>query len=94
MDQEKLNELLKDRETMPVFDESIFESEKAVYAMGFTDSDIEEIVEYFRWLLNQRNRHLKLNELVSILRSRHDQLLKKRRAELLRELESLQLISI
>jgi hypothetical protein len=61
----KLQELLKDREVMPVFDESIFEPEKIVYALGFTYDDIQVLVEFMRWHINQRNLRLEREEFIA-----------------------------
>lgn len=79
-----------DRETMPVFDESIFDPEAAVKALGFTDEDIEALVRYFRWFIDQGNLQAEKRKLVELLRRRRDQLVEQRRADILRELHSLQ----
>lgn len=42
-----------ERETMPVFDESIFDPEAEVRKLGFSSEDIDAIVAYFRWFIEQ-----------------------------------------
>lgn len=38
---------------MPVFDESIFDPEAEVRKLGFSSEDIDAIVSYFRWFIEQ-----------------------------------------
>jgi hypothetical protein len=90
----EIQELLKDRETMPIYEESIFYPEKALYALGFTDVDIEDLCQFMRWHINQRNIGLERKNLVTVLRTRYAQLIIQRKSDLLRELESLKSISI
>lgn len=44
---------------MPTFDESIFNPDEATRALGFDDEDIECLVAYFRWQLEQREIRIK-----------------------------------
>jgi hypothetical protein len=48
-----------ERETMPTFDESIFNPDEATRALGLDDDDIECLVTYFRWQLEQREIRLR-----------------------------------
>lgn len=48
-----------EREVMPTFDESIFNPDEATRALGLNDDDIECLVAYFRWQLEQREIRLK-----------------------------------
>lgn len=48
-----------EREIMPTFDESIFNPDEATRALGLDDDDIECLVAYFRWQLEQREIRLK-----------------------------------
>lgn len=48
-----------EREIMPTFDESIFNPDEATRALGFDDEDIECLVAYFRWQLEQREIRIK-----------------------------------
>ncbi len=51
-----------DRETMPVFDESIFYPEEHCRALGLDDNDIASIVAFFRWHMDQRAKRMKKEE--------------------------------
>lgn len=82
-------EYLKDRIEMPVFDESIFYPERRLYELGFTDEDIEVLVEYFRWHLNQRNRRIDRQRIIAILKLRAEKINHQKKLELARELEAL-----
>ncbi|MBN8539074.1 MAG: hypothetical protein J0L82_01705 [Deltaproteobacteria bacterium] len=82
-----------DREEMPVFDESIFYPERRLYELGFTDEDIEVLVDCFRWHLNQRNLRAENPRLVSLLKLRAEQLIVRRKFELTRDIEALKLFS-
>ena len=75
---------------MPVFDESIFYPERKLYELGFIDEDIEILVEYFRWHLNQRNLRIEKRRLISLFKLRMEQLIVQKKSELIRELEALQ----
>lgn len=50
----KYEEHLKDRGEMLVFDESIFYPERELYKLGMNDEDIECLVQFFKWHLEQR----------------------------------------
>lgn len=98
MDKAKLEELLEGRETVPVYDESIFEPEKALYELGFTDKDLDDIAEYMRWHVRQRDLHAKAISpdvkpvrqiLLKVLEARQKNLVRQRRAKLLAELRDL-----
>ena len=83
-------EIEDDREKMPEYDESIFYPERAALALGFTMEDLEQIVEYFRWHLRQKELQDKkpIDTLIQVLRARQKQLIERRRLELLEELSS------
>lgn len=96
-----LQELLSDREEMPVYDESIFDPEKAVKDLGFTDEDINDICAFVRWHLDQKEKQARGNSpdsraarktLLHILRARQIDLAKQRKAALLDELYQLEKI--
>ncbi len=63
-------EFLKDREVMPVFDESIFYPERELYKLGLNDEGIECLVQFFKWHLEQRNRRLDRQRIIAILKLR------------------------
>jgi hypothetical protein len=86
-------EHIKDRIEIPVFDESIFYPERELYKLGFTDEDIEVLVEYFRWHLNQRNRRMGCQRIIALLKLRMEHLIQQKKSELARELEALQSFS-
>ncbi len=46
-------------EPIPEYDESIFYPEKKLAAKGFSRDDIEELLGFLRWHLDQRNKRLK-----------------------------------
>lgn len=48
-----------EQEIMPTFDESIFNPDEATRALGLDDEDIECLVSYFRWQLEQREIRIK-----------------------------------
>lgn len=75
---------------MPTFDESIFYPAVARRKLGITDEEMECIVEFFRWHIEQRNRRLDRRRIISILKLRVEQLINHKRSELTRELEALQ----
>lgn len=83
-------DFLKDREVMPVFDESIFYPAIERRKLGISDEDMECIVEFFRWHIKQRNRRMDRQRVIAILKLRAEQLLNQKKTELIRELEALQ----
>lgn len=83
-------DFLKDREEMPVFDESIFYPEIARRKLGISDEDMECIVEFFRWHIKQRNRRMDRQRIIAILKLRAERLMNQKKSELARELEALQ----
>jgi hypothetical protein len=90
MTDSKLQDLLKDRETMPVYDESIFDPEKAVRDLCFTGGDINDLCEFFRWHINQRERGIKMKSFIALLRARRDQQMLQKKFDLIKELELLE----
>lgn len=48
-----------DRETMPIFDESIFYPEERCRALGLDADDIADITAFVRWHMDQREKRLK-----------------------------------
>ena len=48
-----------ERETMPVFDESIFHPEESCRAIGLGPSDLADLVAFVRWHMDQREKRLK-----------------------------------
>ena len=96
-----LQELLSDRDEMPVYDESIFDPEKVVKDFGFTDEDINDICAFVRWHIEQREKQARGNSpdlraarkiLLHVLRERQTSLAKQREAALLAELNALEKI--
>lgn len=83
-------EYLKDRIEMPVFDESIFYPAVARRKLGITYEDMECIVEFFRWHVEQRNRRMDRQRIITILKLRAERLMIQKKSELVRELEALQ----
>lgn len=83
-------EFLRDRIEMPVFDESIFYPERELYKLGLNDEDIECLVQFFKWHIQQRNRRLDRRRIISILKLRAEQLIDQKKSELARALEALQ----
>jgi hypothetical protein len=81
-----------DRETMPVFDESIFYPEEACAKLGFTPEDIKSIIEFFRWHMRQRELRTQTprKQLIQVLRLRQKQLVEQKRLELFAELRRLE----
>lgn len=51
-----------DREVMPVYDESIFYPAEARRALGISDEDMDSVVAFFRWHIEQREKRLKKKE--------------------------------
>lgn len=82
-------EFLKDREEMPVFDESIFYPAIKRRELGITDEDMECFVEFFRWHIKQRNRRKDHQRIIAILKLRAERLMNQKKSELVRELEAL-----
>ena len=78
-----------DRETMPVFDESIFYPEERCKALGLDSEDIDNIVSFVRWNMDQRDKRIAKQKLLEILRKRKTQLAMRKKIALLQELESL-----
>lgn len=56
-----------ERETLPIDDESIFFPEVERRKLGITDDEMESIVEYFRWHLDQDNKRKAKYRLVEFL---------------------------
>jgi hypothetical protein len=83
-------EFLADRIEMPVFDESIFYPERELYKLGLNDEDIECLVQFFKWHLEQRNRRMDRQRIIAILKLRAERLMNQKKSELARELEALQ----
>lgn len=50
------------KEVMPQFDESILYPENERRSLGITDDDMDLVVAYFRWQLEQRNKFLNSTE--------------------------------
>ena len=75
---------------MPVFDESIFYPEIGRRKLGISDEDMECIVEFFRWHIDQRNRRMDRERIIAILKLRAERLMNQKKIELARELEALQ----
>lgn len=50
------------REIMPRFDESIFYPQEERRSLGISDDDMDSIVAYFRWQMDQREKRLKKKE--------------------------------
>lgn len=75
---------------MPVFDESIVYPERELYKLGLNDEDIECLVQYFKWHLEQRNRRMDRQRVISLLKLRAEKLMHQKKSELARELEALQ----
>ncbi len=80
---------LKDREEMPVFDESIFYPERELYKLGLNDKDIECLVQFFKWHLEQRNRRMDRRPIIAILKLRTEKLIVQKKSELARDIEAL-----
>jgi hypothetical protein len=93
MDEAKLQELLKDRDVMPTFDDSIFYPERRWRALGFDEDDIQVLVDVVRWHMQQRDLRLLKQQLVEVLKMRRGQLIIQKRVELHNELEQLSQIS-
>ncbi len=53
-----------EREAMPVYDESIFYPEEARRALGISDDDMDSVIAYFRWQLEQREKRKRQKEKV------------------------------
>jgi hypothetical protein len=51
-----------DREVMPVYDASIFYPAEARRALGISDEDMDSVVAFFRWHIEQREKRLKKKE--------------------------------
>lgn len=51
-----------DRETVKQFDESIFYPEERRRAFGISDDDMDSIVAYFRWQMDQLEKRKKRTE--------------------------------
>ena len=83
-------EFLKDRDVMPVFDESIFYPEHELYKLGLNDEDIECLVQFFKWHLEQRNRRMDRQRIIALLKLRAEWLMNQKKSELAREIEALQ----
>lgn len=83
-------EFLAEREEMPVYDESIFYPAIERRKLGISDEDMECIVEFFRWHINQRNRRIDRQRLIKLLKLRMEKLIHQKKVELVRELEALQ----
>lgn len=75
---------------MPVFDKSIFYPERELYKLGMNDEDIEWLVQFFKWHLEQRNRRIDLQRIIAILKLRAEHLMNQKKSELARELAALQ----
>lgn len=75
---------------MPVFDDSIFYPERELYKLGLNDEDIECLVQFFKWDLEQRNRRMDRQRIIGILKLRAERLINQKKSELARELEALQ----
>lgn len=80
----------EEREEMPVYDESIFYPAIERRKLGLTDEDMEYIVEFFRWHVQQRNRRMARKRIIAILKLRTEKLIHQIKLELVRELEALQ----
>ncbi|MFN8791136.1 MAG: hypothetical protein ACK5Y2_06740 [Bdellovibrionales bacterium] len=78
-----------EREEMPIYDESIFYPSIERRKLGITDEDMESIVQFFRWHLEQRNRRLDLQRIIAIFKLRMKKLIHQKKSELARELEAL-----
>jgi hypothetical protein len=83
-------EFLRDQDVMPAHDESIFYPAIKRRKLGITDEDMESIVDFFRWHINQRNRRLDRRRIISLLKLRAERLMNQKKSELVRELEALQ----
>lgn len=86
-------EFLRDREVIPVFEESIFYPERELYKLGMNDEDIECLVQFFKWHLEQRNRRLDRQRIIKLLKLRMEKLIRRKELELVRELEELRKFS-
>ncbi len=86
----RYEEHIKDRIEMPIFDESIFFPEIKRCKLGITDEDMKYIIEFFRWQLDQRNRRMSCQCIMTILKLRMEKLIHQKRSELSRELEAFQ----
>ncbi len=78
-----------DRDEMPVYDESIFYPVIERRKLGMTDEDMECIVEFFRWHIQQRNRRTDRRRIIALLKLRIENLIHQKKLELSLELESL-----
>lgn len=58
--------------------------------LGINDEDMECIVEFFRWHIEQRNRRMHRQRIIAILKLLTEQLLNQKKFELALELEALQ----
>jgi hypothetical protein len=58
----KYNSRKSEREVMPTFDESIFYPEEARRSLGINDDDMDSLIAYFRWQLEQREKRKKQEE--------------------------------
>ncbi len=96
MSQQKYSyeEFHAEREEMRVYDESIFYPERELYKLGLNDEDIECLVQFFRWHIEQRNRRLDRQRTIAILKLRAELLINQKKSELARELEALQNFSV
>jgi len=82
--------LLKDREEIPVFDESIFYPEIERRKLGITDEDMKLLIEFFQWQLDQRNRRMNCQRIIALLKLRMEKRIHQKQSELSRELEAFQ----
>ncbi|MGE0631422.1 MAG: hypothetical protein AB7O96_03375 [Pseudobdellovibrionaceae bacterium] len=55
----------------------------------FSEKDYDDMVPYFQWLWDQKNKHDEKKKLILILRARQDQQLSQRKIEITKELELL-----
>jgi hypothetical protein len=95
MTESELKELRKDREFMPAYDETIFElPDKRLHDLGFTDDDIQDLVEFMRWHINQHNLAVERKKIIVLFRMRQSKLIVHRKEELLLELESLKTVCV
>ena len=83
-------EHLKSRLKMPTFDESIFYPEVERRKLGITDEDMKQLVEFFRWQLEQRNRRRNRRRVITMLKLRMEKLIHQKKIELLHEIKAFQ----
>jgi hypothetical protein len=86
-------DFLADREEMPTYDESIFYPEIKRREFGISDEEMNSIVEYFRWHLNQQNRRMDCQRIIALLKLRVEYLIQEKKSELARDVEALKLFS-